>query len=129
MAHNPDFIVQNSPISLVKGQHSRKTHYVLSQSGFKLDRCLRNIRLLSDYFIKIFRYLNRNMLEMGDFLNMEADVRCNLLAYHLVMWEIAAMVVPELITIDISDLLCLHGALFCAYYSPCGLIKGILDKL
>ena len=60
---------------------------------------------------------------------MEADVRCNLMGYHLVMWEIAVMIWPDAIRIDIFDVLIQHGAIFNAYYGPCGHVDNILDKL
>ena len=39
-------------------------------------------------------------------------MRCNLLAWHLLIWELTAIFAPEEIRIDIFDLLSVRGGAF-----------------
>ena len=99
-----------------------KKNIMLSQPGFELGRCIRNVSLLSEEFISAFRYLFRNLREMSDFLPMEVDARCHLMAYNLFLWEVAIMVEPAMVKIDLFDMLSKRSGIFGCYLSPCGLI-------
>jgi hypothetical protein len=66
---------------------------------------LYNLHRLADHFITVFRDLNKNKA-IDQFLNPQADVRCNLMAWNLLQWELTAIFAPEVITIDFFDLLC-----------------------
>jgi len=100
-----------------------KATIVSVQLDFKLERSLRNHRLLSKHFISIFRGFFSNS-KVDQFLDGFKDQRCHLLAFTLVWWELYALFTPEQIKIDIFDLLCSRGgACFQTYCTPCGLLQ------
>ena len=85
--------------------HNSPKLFKAEQPGFSLDRALYNLHRLADHFINVFRDLNKNKA-IDQFLNPKADVRCNLMAWNLLQWELTAIFAPEVITIDFFDLMC-----------------------
>ena len=64
--------------------------------------------MFSDNFILVFRKLHEG-LPVFDFLAPMADFRCNLIAYHLVMWQLFAIFAPQEIKVDFFDYFCVRG--------------------
>ena len=81
---------------------------IANQPGFCLERSLHNLKRFSDNFISVFRKLHEGM-PVFDFLAPFTDFRCNLIAYHLVMWQLYAIFCPEEIKIDFFDYFCVRG--------------------
>ena len=46
------------------------------------------------------------------------------MAYNLLLWELTAIFAPEVIKVDIFDLLCKRGSLLQAFVSPCGFVNN-----
>lgn len=107
--------------------HNTNGLFKAMQPGFKLERALRNLHMISDHFRDIFRFLNRNM-GIDQFLQPKADVRCNLMAWNLLQWELTSIFVPEQIKLDFFDLLCVRGgASFFVFVTPGGMVT--VDKI
>ena len=85
------------------------------QPNFDIERCLNNIQKLSYHFIDTFRRLNDG-LGVFEFLIPRSDMRCNLMLYHLIQWELMAIFAPQEIKVDIFDLLCVRGGGFFQYF-------------
>ena len=81
------------------------------QREFKLEKCLNNLMKLSDHFIGVFRKLH-DSLRVFQFLTKMADFRCNMIAFHLIMWNLFAIFAPEKIKIDVFDFMCIKGGGF-----------------
>ena len=57
----------------------------------------------------------------GKFLPKVSDYRCNMLAYHLLLWQLFAIFAPQLIKIDIFSILLSQGcSFFFCYFDPAG---------
>ena len=99
-------------------QYSKQ--YNVYQPEFDLCKALRNIQVLSDHFIIIFRFLMSKQPE-GEFLPKKSDLRCSMLAYHLLLWEMQAILAPEQMRLDIFELLKIRGcAILTAFLDPNG---------
>ena len=98
-------------------------HLFAYQPSFRYEECLRNLHMLSDHFIAVFRHLF-SKLPVGSFLPNRSDYRCNLLSYHLLLWELFAIYAPEEIKIDVFELLKSRGgAIFFNFFIPTGKLK------
>ena len=81
---------------------------------------MHHLAILTDNFIRIFRDLHKGKC-LDEFLPLAIDYRCNLLGYHLFLWNIFAIVAPERIKLDLFNLLCSKGGLiFNSFVSPEG---------
>ena len=83
----------------------------MTQGEVTITRGIYNLHRLSDHFIYVFRkiYGDRPVCEP---LPRMTDLRCQLMADHLVNWEILAIYAPEKLRIDLFDLLCTRGGGF-----------------
>ena len=99
----------------------RKSYMISArQPGFDFRRCIYNLNKLSDNFIDAFRRLNIG-LEVFDFLPKMIDMRCHMLAYHLLIWHLFVIYAPDKIQIDIYDLLSIQGGgFFSQFAQPAG---------
>ena len=91
-------IVVNMPtdgldLSIKDVQKVYKKKVVARQPLFDLERCLYNLDRLSKHFIQVFRYLCKDHGDF-DFLNMYTDNRCAMMIFHLIFWELTAMISP-----------------------------------
>ena len=98
----------------------RATYYKAQQPSFNLERAMYNLHRLSDHFIDVFRKLHENMAVFS-FLPPLSDLRCNCMAFHLLLWELTAILAPWDIRVDVFDLLLVRGgSLFNMYVIPEG---------
>ena len=98
----------------------RATYFKARQPGFHIDRALYNLHRLSDHFIDVFRKMHEN-LAVFSFLPPLSDLRCNCLAFHLLLWELTAIFAPHHIRVDLFDLLLVRGGtIFNLYVIPEG---------
>ena len=79
--------------------------------------------MLTDHFIEIFRDLHVNKFFYTYLEHRPTEYRCHMLMVHLLIWEIHAMYYPELILIDVFDVLKDHGALFRTFFYPDGNVR------
>ena len=95
--------------------------YDLYQPKFNKLRAISNIQKLSDHFIEVFRSLHKGK-GLNDWIPEEADLRCNMMATHLFWFEMAVILAPDEIKVDIFDLLCSSGgAIFRNFIYPSGM--------
>ena len=93
---------------------------LLRQPAFNFKVAIYNMVKLSNHFIEVFRKMHEKMALLK-FLPAASDTRCNLIAQHLLMWELHAILAPDRIKIDLFDLICLKGgAIFQRFYMPSG---------
>ena len=99
----------------------RYSHITIQQPNYNLASSLSQLHKLSDHFIDIFRIKFQELSTFESWLPPQTDFRCNLLAYHLLVWEIHAILAPEQIKINFFDLLCIKGgAIFRTFAFPNG---------
>lgn len=78
---------------------------MIFEKDFSLSRCLENLQKLTEHFIEVFREMHE-MIPMSTFMdNQQAELRCNLMAKHLLHWNMFAIMGPELVKIDLFSLL------------------------
>mmetsp|Transcript_21701 Transcript_21701/g.29100 ORF Transcript_21701/g.29100 Transcript_21701/m.29100 type:complete len:82 (-) Transcript_21701:402-647(-) len=62
------------------------------------------------------------------FLPRMTDFRCHMLSYHLLMWHLNLMLIPNELRVDPFDLLCSgSGAFFHIFITPGGRLSGPKD--
>lgn len=79
---------------------------------------------MADKFISIFRDKHKGKHSKENFLPAMVDLRCNLLAYHFLLWTLFVIFAPDKIKIDPYDSLCVRGGLqLRAFVSPDGIVS------
>lgn len=89
---------------------------LVSQKGFCLETALKNLEKLTICFVEVFRALHKNLC-VFDFLPPMADMRCNMMASHLLPWNMMAIYAPHKIRVDPFDLFCVRGGGFFQSFS------------
>ena len=79
--------------------------HMIFEQDFSLSRCLENLQKLTEHFIEVFREMHE-LLPMSTFMeNQQAELRCNLMAKHLLHWNMFAIFGPELVKVDLFSML------------------------
>ena len=98
------------------------TQYMIRQRNCDPKIASENTAKLMDYMNDIFEQLYSNRPQCSDYLPLQSEYRCFMLATHLITWELFALFTPEDIAIDPFEFLKLRGGGFFQFVcSPKGL--------